>query len=127
MTDLLLTLGANNLLLSLALALVAFGVQRLGKRPLVARLLWLFVLAKLVTPSLFAVPVVAIPGLSSAKAQTLQVSGPSDATALYAGIEGDALSLPEGSSDQLAAASSLEPWKQALELLWLLGSAAVLV
>ncbi len=127
MTDLLLTFGANNLLLSLALALVAFGVQRLGKRPLVARLLWLLVLAKLVTPSLFAVPVVAIPGLSSATAQTLQVSGPSDATALSEGIEGDALSLPEGSSDLLATASSLEPWKQALALLWLLGSAAVLV
>ena len=64
MTELLFRVGVGNLCVSLVLALVAWAVQARGKRPAVAHLLWLVVLAKLVTPPLWTVPIVPVPGLS---------------------------------------------------------------
>ena len=48
MTDLLLQWAFSNLLVALPIAIVAWAIQRTGKRPVFAHLLWLVVLAKLV-------------------------------------------------------------------------------
>jgi polyhydroxyalkanoate synthesis regulator phasin len=61
MTDLLLQFGVSNLIVSLALAVVAWAVHATGRRPLVAHLLWVLVLAKLVTPPILTVPVLPAP------------------------------------------------------------------
>ena len=47
-----------------ALALVAFGVQRIGRSPQLAHALWLLVLIKLVTPPVFHVALPVRFGLS---------------------------------------------------------------
>lgn len=62
MTEYLLQFGISNLCVASLLACAAWVVQRRGGHPLVAHLLWLLVLAKLVTPTLFTVPIVTLPG-----------------------------------------------------------------
>lgn len=71
MTALILQFGISNLLLSLALAIVAYAVHRTGKLPVAAHLLWVLVLLKLVTPTIFTVPVVPVPGLNAGTAETI--------------------------------------------------------
>ena len=114
MTDLLLHIGVSNLCLSLLLAIAAWAVQANGKWPLVAHLLWLLVLAKLVTPPLFTIPVIAVPGLPEAAAHGLPTG--SLATAAAATTVGTASSVNPAN----AAAQT------GLILLWLVGSACVL-
>jgi beta-lactamase regulating signal transducer with metallopeptidase domain len=53
----LLQAGLSNALMAAGLALAAFGVGRLSRRPALAHALWLLVLLKLVTPPLVRVPV----------------------------------------------------------------------
>jgi beta-lactamase regulating signal transducer with metallopeptidase domain len=55
----------SNIVLASLLALAAWVVQRWLRRPALARLLWLLVLVKLVTPPLVGVPVSYPPGLAS--------------------------------------------------------------
>ena len=50
---------ASNMAFAGALALVAFGVQRIGRSPQLAHALWLLVLIKLVTPPVFHVALTA--------------------------------------------------------------------
>jgi len=125
MIDLLLEIGVSNLCLSLALALVAWAVQARGKRPLVAHLLWMLVLAKLVTPPIVTFPVLAIPGLSSANAEVSVVSA--------APLDGLVALGPDAATTELegarppSMASSLLLGKSGLALFWFLGSACVLV
>jgi beta-lactamase regulating signal transducer with metallopeptidase domain len=63
-----LTLIISNVVLASLLAFAAWFVQRRLQRPAVARILWLLVLVKLVTPPLVSVPIVE---LSSSMACTL--------------------------------------------------------
>jgi beta-lactamase regulating signal transducer with metallopeptidase domain len=72
MSELVFRVAAGNLVLSLALAAVAWAVQTWGRRPRIAHVLWLLVLVKLVTPPVVAVPVIAAPAASA----------PIDATAI---------------------------------------------
>ncbi|MDH3283683.1 MAG: M56 family metallopeptidase [Acidobacteriota bacterium] len=132
MTDLLLQGAASNVLLALALAALAWGVQANGRRPALAHLLWLLVLVKLVTPPLFTVPLVALPGLSPAPAETLALPATSAALAapgLGDGIAGKLLDVPAWASSPLTAVTGwwAASGKQQLLLLWFLGSACVLV
>lgn len=62
MTDTLVQFGVSNLLVSLVLAIGAWCVHRSCTRPYLAHLLWVLVLAKLVTPPMFTLPLLPIPG-----------------------------------------------------------------
>ncbi|MHC4136879.1 MAG: M56 family metallopeptidase [Planctomycetota bacterium] len=119
MTDLLLQIGVSNLCIALALALVAWVVQRTGKFPRAAHLLWLLVLVKLVTPSIVTVPVIALPGPPVAVA----ASDPDEvgATAVPDREAADAV-VPATAT----ASSSPERGTTGLAILWLLGSALIL-
>ena len=114
MTDLLLQVGVSNLCISLVLAMAAWAVQRTGKRPSVVHLLWLLVLAKLVTPPLFTLPLVAIPGASVMG--DVAIHGSSTSTA-----------MPGDPVAEIATITALEFLRSGAVLLWLLGSACVLV
>ncbi|MCP5119243.1 MAG: M48 family metalloprotease, partial [bacterium] len=114
MTDLLLQFGISNLGISGAIAVAAWAVHATGKRPLISHLLWLLVLAKLVTPPILTVPVVAVPGQNT--------------TAIAAADWNDrgATAIRGTETTSTAAFGSLEDVKLGLVLLWLLGSACVL-
>jgi beta-lactamase regulating signal transducer with metallopeptidase domain len=101
-------LAISNLLLSAILAGVAYAVHRRGRYPALAHLLWVLVLAKLVTPPLFSLPLAQIPGSSGAS------SGPALASAVSAG-------------PGPGAAWLVERGVTVLLLAWALGSAVVLV
>ena len=62
----------SNVALASLLALAAWVVQHWLRRPALARLLWLLVLVKLVTPPLVSVPVSASPGLAACVFGTCQ-------------------------------------------------------
>jgi beta-lactamase regulating signal transducer with metallopeptidase domain len=122
MIDQLLTLGLSNLCIALAIAALAWTVQTKTKRPGVAHLLWLLVLVKLLTPALFTLPVVALPGAFVSSA-----AGVASELALPAG-EAPALNgaTPFGLPNAADAASAWAPWmetgKLAFILVWLVGS-----
>jgi len=123
MTDLLLRIGVSNLCISSALALIAWAVQSRGKRPMVAHLLWLLVLIKLVTLPLVTIPVVAV---AESPASPVLVDDPVPETDVLAGAM-----TPDSSGATAIAVSTaptlLEQTKHGLALLWLVGSACVLV
>ena len=128
MSDLLLTFGISNLCLSVALALVAWVVQRGGRHPLLAHLLWVLVLVKLVTPPVLTLPLIAVP-TPSMPAQ--EAPAPSDG-AISAWISADRMDLDPGATGgeelrPVAASSWLQRSTSGLTLVWLLGSAGVLV
>ena len=70
MTSFLLQFAISNLLLSVPLALIAYAVHRSQRSPTLAHLLWVLVLAKLVTPPIFSVPIVSFPNISAQTAST---------------------------------------------------------
>ncbi|MHC5024681.1 MAG: M56 family metallopeptidase, partial [Planctomycetota bacterium] len=131
MSDLLLQFGLSNLLISLALAIGAWAVHRTGKRPLVAHLLWLIVLAKLVTPPILTVPVLPVLGLTTAAempsehaglaaiSTDLLVADPDGATAVLDGRAAETGSV-------VARHRLVERGKTGLILVWVLGSVCVL-
>ncbi len=123
MSDLLLEVGVNNLLLSAAVALVAYAVHRDGRRPWVAHLLWLIVLVKLVTPPVLNVPMVAVPGLGPPAPAAEFAEEPPEA-----GTSGDAAALLPGDPNSGAATGASTPSlvKTSLVLVWLGGSLLVL-
>ncbi|MHC5039225.1 MAG: M56 family metallopeptidase [Planctomycetota bacterium] len=129
MTETLLQIGLSNLCVSLAIALVAWTVQRTAKRPLLAHLLWALVLVKLVTPPLWTVPVVPVPGTSSTPVETTApLHEPGPGTALVQ--TGDVEIFRE--TEEPAPVGATVPWpikhgKNGMALLWLLGSMSVLV
>jgi beta-lactamase regulating signal transducer with metallopeptidase domain len=101
-----LQLAASNLVFSVALAVVAHVVDRTGRYPSVAHLLWVLVLVKVLTPPLVMLPL--LPGSSVAGLDTSQP----DVAGLA--IERDAWTgLAEGLPLLLVA--------------WLVGSALVLI
>jgi len=125
MIDTLLRAGLSNLLISLAIAGVAFAVQRRGKHPLLAHVLWLAVLVKLVTPPLVTLPLLTLPSSPSAPIALLEVA-PAELPALPTG----GTTLPTLASPQAPEpsprASSLLPGKTSLAWIWLIGSLCVL-
>ncbi len=135
MIDLLLQFGISNLLLSAALAATAWAVQARGKRPMLAHLLWLLVLAKLITPPLWSVSMVTLPGASPSFAEWSAELATSHPEAFLAdGIEGPAVLSPgkvlangqELGAGDPAARAWIAPLKLALVLLWAIGSLVVL-
>jgi len=121
MSDILLRIGLSNLLISLAIAVVAWAVQAWGKHPRIAHLLWLLVLVKLVTPPIVTLPVFAAPGPVAIAAEPLAAfAGPGPAAAVDASVA--------TANAPLAAAvpSPMELAKTTLALLWLIGSAWIL-
>ena len=117
MSDLVIRIGASNLVLSASLALIAWSVQRSGKRPLVAHVLWLLVLVKLFTPALVHVPVIS--GLAGNAAALALPAAPAPGSPI-----GDAQDALGG-----AALPSEVVWGRPILLLWsawLLGSLVVL-
>lgn len=89
MSEVFLALGWSNLMVSGGLALVAWIVQRDGRSPFLAHLLWLLVLAKLVTPPLWGIGMVEVPWQSSE-----QIALEQQATAL---MEATMVQPPAGS------------------------------
>ena len=71
MTSLLLQFAISNLLLSVPLALIAYAVHRSQRSPTVAHLLWVLVLAKLVTPPIFSVSLDFLPNISTQAASAI--------------------------------------------------------
>lgn len=124
MIDLLLEIGVSNLCLSLLLAAAAWTVQTRWRQPLIAHLLWLLVLAKLVTPPLFTIPVFEVPGLGIAgtpagwEMEPLAELAHADATPMAIPLEG---------GERAGWASFRSSGKALLAFLWLLGSACVLI
>lgn len=116
MTDLLLQIGLSNLVLSFALALVAWGVHATGKAPLIAHLLWALVLVKLVTPPLVTLPV--LPGAEAAPAEAV---GPA-----IAGVPSGPIDLSPVPGDPAPAAGRVG-LESILLVAWGVGSVAVLV
>jgi len=131
MTDLLLQIGLSNLLISLALALVAWAVHAYTKRPALAHLLWLLVLVKLVTPPVMTVPLVAIPGSPPTGVESLD--GESKAGLIPSAIGALDRESLGAASEAESSFSSVSRWstvvetaKRGLVLIWLLGSFSVL-
>ena len=121
MTDLVLRIGASNLCISLALAIVAWVVQAKSKRPHVAHLLWLLVVVKLVTPPIVDLPVFTVPWPSAATFEMLAAdTGPTPAGVAAAASD---LNTEETGAASLTAAAHGKTW---LALAWLFGSAFVL-
>ncbi|MHC4990585.1 MAG: M56 family metallopeptidase, partial [Planctomycetota bacterium] len=131
MNDLFLQFAASNLVLSVVLAVAAYAVQRTGRFPVVAHLLWVLVLVKLVTPPIVTIPVVSLPGLTAAATAPIPTT-----TGLEAG---SADTLIPDASDTLAmlaadgaptgsfiTASSVDRARIGLLALWLLGTVCVL-
>ncbi len=123
MTEALLLTGISNLCCSAILALVAWAVQRGGRRPLLAHLLWVLVLVKLVTPPLVTLPMVAIPGFQTPPAEALPI--PAGAVEIFGATVSESSASLAGES--ASPTTTLELFKPGLVLLWLLGSAGILV
>lgn len=111
MTDFLVQFALSGLLASAALAVVAYAVHRRGRYPKLAHLLWVLVLAKLVTPPLLAIPFVRLPSSGSLASDVL--GQPASAVGSIAG---------QVSVDVLASGVL-----SGLIVVWAIGSLAVLV
>ncbi|QDU83361.1 Methicillin resistance mecR1 protein [Planctomycetes bacterium Pla163] len=130
MSEFLLTVGLSNLLLSLVLGAAAWCVQRRGRTPWLAHLLWMLVLVKLVTPPLVTAPLFTF--ASDAAATTAQLDDVSLARGTGAGLAalpalGERAPLaaadptPSNGPTLAAVATSIALW------IWALGSCVVLV
>lgn len=111
MTGLLVQIALGNLLISAALAGMAYVVHRRGRYPGLAHLLWVFVLIKLVTPPFLILPVAPIAGVGAAV--------PPQPLAGSAGTAG----MPDPGA---MVAAVTEHGMTALLLVWGLGSLVVL-
>ena len=123
MSDAFLQACLSNLLVSLVVALAAWAVQTVLRRPLVAHLLWLLALVKLLTPPAVMVPFAAIPWSAAPAPATIALpelealaSLPTD-VAMF-----DAVDAPLAGADDTAAW-----WEAALPWLWVTGSLLVLL
>ncbi len=125
----LLQVAISNLVLSVPLALVAYAVHRSQRSPTLAHLLWVLVLAKLVTPPIFSVPVVSLPNIN-----TKTASAPIQETGAVFDIETDLATVESHDSLKVSPAAqptrSLDSWvaftKTGLLSLWITGSLFVL-
>lgn len=108
MTDLLIQSTLSNLLLALILAVLAWAVQTLAKRPFLAHMLWILVLLKLITP-----PLATLTLASPASVADILSTNYLPATGMF--------------SSEAPAVLALLNWKTVVVTLWLLGSVSVLV
>ncbi|MCR9244693.1 MAG: M48 family metalloprotease [bacterium] len=121
MNELLLWFGANNLVLSLAIALAAWVAQRILRSPVLAHLLWLLVLVKLVTPPLVTLPVLPAP------AEAIATPTPTVIEPEAVGLATSATFLEVDTVVPVAAGTfDLTNLTAALVATWLLGSFVVL-
>lgn len=130
MTDVLLRLAVSNLCVSLVLAIVAWVVHRTGRRPHVAHVLWLLVLAKLMTPPIVTLPVVPLPAPTAYAAETpSDVAGfePASVGTSVSHLDGARTTLDQGIFGIGTGAEFVEYAKTGLLLLWVFGSVCVLV
>ncbi len=127
MIDFLLRIAVSNSCISVVLAIAAWAVHRTGKRPLVAHLLWVLVLAKLATPPIVTVPVVPVTGpMAEALAGSFEHEATTAATLVP---NADGLSKTyerDGEASLGVAASFVDNVKTGLVLLWLFGSSGIL-
>lgn len=122
MSDWLLSAGASNFALSTLLALVAWIVHARARRPWLAHLLWLLVLAKLVTPPIVSAPVITIPADQRIERSGLELRRLEPVVRAPLGLieqGGHAASDPSAGVSAPATASILAG-------LWLVGSAVAL-
>lgn len=132
MMDFFLEYALNNLILSLALALLASLVHRHGKLPHLTQFLWLLVLLKILLPPLVTVPVFTIP-TSSMETMDHQFPEPlAPPTPIVLG-EVDLHQEPAFEESVVAPEPKeaplfdIEQLKMGLGLLWALGSVMVFV
>jgi len=136
MMDLLLAIGWNNLLVSGLLAVMAWLTQRDGRLPFLAHLMWLLVLAKLLTPPLWNIGMVDMPWVTAE-----QVAIEQEVSSLLASLESldatgseaalkEASILPAGAAgsvmEEAQVGDGLPLWKSLLLSLWAAGSLLVL-
>lgn len=142
MIDLLLGFGLSNLFISMLLAAVAWTVQKKTQKPLLAHLLWLLVLVKLVTPSIFTLPLVEVPTVQAQilaqieAAHLANATGHGDrATSLnpaaaivnpdFSAFQADALGALNAKA-KIATHAWIDPLKNTLAIIWITGSLAIL-
>lgn len=126
MIDYLAQAAVSNFLVSLALGAVAWGVHRLGRWPHVAHLLWMLVLAVVVTPPLILFSLESVFPLLAADHGAL-TGRPPLAPAAGGGIVSQAGTEATGRGSGVPVAPAvLEAAKSALVLLWAFGSLVVL-
>ncbi|MGB0953780.1 MAG: M56 family metallopeptidase [Planctomycetota bacterium] len=134
MSEVFLAFGWNNLMVSAALALIAWAVQRDGRSPFLAHLLWLLVLAKLVTPPLWGVGMVEVPWQSSEQVALEQQAADLIGATLQPSVTGSEVvlsSMPLVAPTATPLAEATQPsalWGSAQQVLfglWIAGSALV--
>lgn len=123
MSDLVLSIGVSNLLVSVVLAAAAALVHAKARRPWLAHLLWLLVLVKLVTPPLVSTSWITFGAAADRPATAAPVGERSFAPGAF-----DA-ALPSVAANLDAATAAATTWSPATVLtwLWIVGSAAILL
>lgn len=116
MIDALLSFGLSNLCLSLAMAAVAWTVQKKTEQPLLAHLLWLLVLLKLLTPSFFTLPLLEVPAQENAALQQLEVAIAENAAAQQGTSALTSAAMPDAAEVEASAAPG--SWASNLSINW---------
>jgi beta-lactamase regulating signal transducer with metallopeptidase domain len=103
-----LQLAASNVLFAALLALLALAVSRLWKNQHVSHLMWVIVLAKLVTPPLWNVHVPVLAAIHSASTSVTEDDGlrQQGESADQITLESNALSYPEEAVDDLSTGAT---------------------
>lgn len=102
MSDYLLRAILSNLCLALPVALLAYWVQSTGKRPAVAHVLWVIVLAKLVTPPITTVPLIEMTPRAADGKPVFELDGIETAAANHGGDRDPAPATADVSSVEQA-------------------------
>ena len=90
MMDALFEFGFSNLIVASALALIACVVQATGKHQNITHLLWLLVIAKLVTPPIVSAPVVVMPDLLvTSPAVSLELPASAESMQSFSGAQSE--------------------------------------
>ncbi len=129
MTDDLVHFALSNSCLSLVIAIVAWAVQRAGRWPGIAHLLWVLVLAKLLTPPIFSVPIdVGTGSLAGELGLHLDRIGSGAVAPGHLPQGQDDGVIGQGAADAMTAqrVPAFGAVKPGLLLLWGMGSASVL-
>jgi len=123
MTDFFLQIGLSNACFSLALAIVAMVVGARARRPHLAHLLWLLVFVKLLTPPVITIPIFTIPGQGETGIAINDHSQPVplDANTRESDVDGQ----PDASLSARIGSVVLNPGREWLPPIWLLGSVVV--
>lgn len=121
MTDYLLQFAFGNGLVAILIAAAAWLAQNRVRRPMLAHLLWLFALVKLVTPPLFTIPMLPVP----VGEEPVPTPAPMPMSAAPLPHDGPTSTVAAG--PELAEPVTGAAWFDGLLLVWLVGSAVVLL